>query len=366
MTPRRYLVSLLCLASLIRAQSFDELANRAQSLLDNNPQEAVTLLRQALVQRPDWADGWLYMGAGLYALGNYKDAETAFEKGTALAPTKGTAWGFWSLCDFQLKQFDAALEHVRKAEDLGLGANHQFEAAVRQSAAFILISKSRFDEALAQIAPLANYDDNSPAVITAAGLCSLGLPKMPSEFTPRETAEVNLAGQAQWASTSRRPAEAQSKFEELLKQYPTEQGVHYAVGLFLMESDQEQALREFQKETEAHPKFWPAWLVSASLETKSGAPETALHAAETARALAPAGYEWLCDAESGKAYLTMSQPEKAAAAFERAVQERPAYPQLHYYLSQAYLRSKRKADAERENQEFLRLKQQQDPLATAR
>jgi hypothetical protein len=41
----------------------------------------------------------------------------------------------------------------------------------------------------------------------------------------------------------------------------------------------------------------------------------------------------------------------------------PANAQLHFFLAQAYRRSGRKEDAQRETAEFDKLKLQQDPLA---
>ncbi len=345
------------------AENLDQLAQRAQSVLDTNPQEAVDLYKQVLSQRRDWGEGWLYLGAGLYSLNRYDEAVDAFKKGITLDPGKGPGWAFLGLCEFELKDYDHALAHIAKGEALGLGANHQFESVVRQRGALILIHASRFDEAITQLQPLFKFQDNSPGVVLAAGLCALAISKMPNELSPQELAIVNAAGRAQWAATSQRPAEADAAFRQLLEEYPNEQGVHYAYGLYLMESDQEAALTEFRKETHAHPSLWPALLISASLETKQGSPQTAIEDIQKALPLTPAIYTWLCHAELAKAYLSMNQAEKAVTEFQSAIRQQPANAQLHFYLEQAYSRAGRKEDAQREKAEFLRLKTQQDPLS---
>jgi predicted Zn-dependent protease len=233
---------------------------------------------------------------------------------------------------------------------------------VRQTSALILIHASRFDDALAELQPLAKFGDNSPGVITETGLCALAIAKYPGELTPKESPIVALAGQAQWASTSLHAQEAQTRFQDLLQRYPNERGVHYAYGLFLVEQDEAAALVEFQKETAAFPDFWPAWLVISSLQTKAGAPEKALEAVQHAEPLVPAGDRWLCAADEGSALLGMGKTDKAIEEFKIALRDRPTYPQLHYYLSRALLRNKQSAEAQRENAEFKRLTAEQNPL----
>jgi predicted Zn-dependent protease len=174
---------------------------------------------------------------------------------------------------------------------------------------------------------------------------------------------VAMAGKAMWAAPSQRPKDAEEGFQQLLAAYPSEPGVHYAFGLYLMDNDQRAALEEFQKELRAYPTHWPALLVTAFLETREGAPDLAMQLAERARKLAPASYFWLCDAEIGRALLATDQPEKAVPLFEESVKLQPDNAQTHFYLEQAYRRVGRKSDAQRERAEFVRLKAQQDPLA---
>ena len=164
-----------------------------------------------------------------------------------------------------------------------------------------------------------------------------------------------------WAATSQRPKDADDGFRELLETYPKEPGVHYAFGLYLMDTDQHAALEEFEKELSSNPSHWPTLLVAAFLETRQGTPDVAMQFAERARKLAPASYFWLCDAEIGRALLAQDQPEKAVPLFEHAVKLQTDNAQTHFYLEQAYRRVGRKNDAQRERDEFVRLKAQQDP-----
>ena len=79
-----------------------------------------------------------------------------------------------------------------------------------ERAALALIRASLFDQALSQLQPLNRLHVDSPAVTVAAGLCALAEDHLPSELSASRRAVVNLAGKAQWAATSQRPAEAEA------------------------------------------------------------------------------------------------------------------------------------------------------------
>lgn len=354
---------LVRMAAAQAAEDFDDLARRAEAALDSNPAQAASLYKEALDLRPSWPEGWFYLGGALYRLNRYTEALDAFHKGLDLSPRNGVAWAFLGLAEYELGHFKDALRDIAKGEELGLGSNTGFEAAVRQRAALILIRSSQFDQAMSQLQPLAKHQENSLAVVEAVGLCALAIPAEPSKLPESKRKIVDMAGKAMWAATSQRPKDAEDGFHQLLAEYPNEPGVHYAFGLYLMDIDQHTALVEFHKELRANPSHWPALLVSAFLETRQGAPDLAMQLAERARKLAPANFFWLCDAEMGRALLATDQPEKAVPLFEESVKLQPDNAQTHFYLEQAYRRLGRKSDAQREKAEFVRLKSQQDPLS---
>lgn len=178
------------------ADAFEDLARRAEAALDSQPAEAASLYKQALAIRPDWGEGWLYLGGALYQLSRYAEASDAFRKGVELAPGVGTGWAFLGLNEAELGDQDQALVDIRKGEELGLGGNREFEAAVRVKAARLLVRASTFDEALAQLQPLAKRNENSPAVVETMGLCALSLPDDMAQISAQRRAVVNLTGKA--------------------------------------------------------------------------------------------------------------------------------------------------------------------------
>jgi tetratricopeptide (TPR) repeat protein len=354
-------MKLFFLASLLLAQSFEDLARRAEAAIDSDPAQAVALFKQALGQKPAWPEGWFYLGGALYRLDRYAEARDAFKKGLDLAPQNGVAWGFLGMAEYALGDLKSARGAIDKGEKLGLGSNAGFEAAVRQKGAMILIRASLFDEAMTELQPLSVQQENSPLIVETVGLCAMAIPEEASKLTDSRRKIVDMAGKAMWAAVSQRPQDAKAGFDELLATYQNEPGVHYAVGLFLMDSDQHAALVEFQKELSGNPAHWPALLAGAFLETRQGTPEVAIQMVDRARKLAPASYAWLCDAEMGRALLAEDQALKAVPLFEQAVKLQPSNAQTHFYLEQAYRLVGRKSDAQRERTEFARLKAQQDP-----
>ncbi|HXN48966.1 MAG TPA: tetratricopeptide repeat protein [Bryobacteraceae bacterium] len=362
---------LLCLlmeaACVVRAQSpasFEELAQRAQAAVDSNPAEAVTLFKEGLALRPSWAEGWFYLGGALYHLNRNQEACDALRKVTALVPDKGVAWGLLGLAEYELGDFDQALADLKKGETLQLGGSQEFEIAVRLDAARILIHATAFYEAAStELRPLVvQFQAGSPAVIEALGLCALAMPRLPSEVPALKRAVVNLAGKALWANLSKRPIEAASSYRELLEKFPHEPGVHYANGMYLVDSDPRGALTEFEKELQADPAHWPSLLFSAMLELKKGDPETSIQMAERALKVVPERHRPLCRAELGSALLALGRIEEAIPELEAAAKLDPANSRPHFYLQKAYRLAGRKADADREGAEFLRLKAEEDPL----
>lgn len=341
---------------------FDDLARRAEAAVDSNPAEAADLFKKALALKAGWAEGWLYLGASLYQLDRFAEASDAFRKGIVLAPTKGTGWAFLGLCEAELDNSDQAIADMRKGEELGLGDNWQFEAAVRIKAAQTLIRAAAFDEALAQMVPLSAHKENSPAVRQTMGLCAMGIAKSAAELSPERRAVVDLVGKAAWESASQRPAESVAAYRELLARYPNEAGVHYAYGLYLMETDLASALAEFQKEVQSNPDHWPALIEVGSLQVRQGSPEEGLEPLRRAMKLAPARHRWLCHAELGRANMTAGHLEAAIGELETARRLMPGNAQVHFFLAQVYRRAGRKEDAQRETAQFEKLKAQQDPL----
>jgi predicted Zn-dependent protease len=190
----------------------------------------------------------------------------------------------------------------------------------------------------------------------------LASPDEMAQLSAQRRAIVDLAGKAAWAFASQRPEAAATGYRQLLAQYPNEPGVHYAYGLYLMETDAKAALTEFQKEMQNNPTHWPALLVIASLQMRQGAPEQAIESLHAALKIVPAKYRWLCHTDLGRADLDANNTTAAIAELEAAAAQMPSRANVHFFLAEAYRQAGRKADADRERAEFEKMKILQDPL----
>ncbi len=363
-------VLFLCLAAAAAARGqassferFEQLARRAEAVLDASPAEAVQLYREALSIRQAWVEGWLYMGAALHRLERYAEAVHALRKGLELAPRFGTAWALLAMCEAELDNGEQALADFAKAEQLGLGANLGFEVAARVRMARLLIAEGRFDEGMGKMYPLSKRNVNHPAIEEIMGLAALAVDREVASLDPERREIVALAGKAAWAGGTGRPAEALKFYDEMVRRYPKAPGVHNARALYLMETDPKAALEGFEEEIRNTPDHWPALLMLANLQIRQGAPDEALKNLERALSLVPVSYRWICHASIGQAHLTAGRLDQAIPRLEKAARLVQGNAQIHYSLSQAYRRAGRKEDAARELAEFQRLKAVEDPLA---
>jgi tetratricopeptide (TPR) repeat protein len=301
--------------------------------------------------------------APLYQRGRFAEATDALRKGIELAPIFANGWALLGLSESQLDDPEQALADIRKGEELGLGSNPQFETAVRVRAAQLLIRSSAFDEALAQLQPLTKYPDDPGSVEGVMGLCALASPDDIAQITPQRRAVVDLAGKAAWALARQHHDVAAAGYRQLLAQYPSEPGVHYAYGIYTMETDIKAALAEFQKEVHDQPKHWPSLLGIASMQIRQGLAEQALETLRLALKAVPTKYRWLCHLNLGRANLEEKNVTAAISELENAVRQMPSSAGAHSFLAEAYRQAGREADAEREKAAFEKTKVQQDSAA---
>ncbi len=200
----------------------------------------------------------------------------------------------------------------------------------------------------------------SPSLIEAAGLAGLRRPMLPEEVPPADKDLVERAGRAVCAGSGRRTADAQKYFADLLAQYPKTPNVHYLYGSFLLTSDSDGALREFQKELELDPKHMEALVTTALEYEKRGEPEKAIPYARRAVEADPQFFA--AHGVLGKLLAKVGEVDEGIKELEIARKEAPDSPQVHFALAAAYTAAGRKEDADRERGEFVKFKKAADEL----
>jgi tetratricopeptide (TPR) repeat protein len=347
---------------------FDENVKRAEDArVAGRLDEAIEFYRKALQIRPDWPDGWWYLGAIYYEKDLYREAEDAFDKLVVLDDKKGQAWGMLGLCQFQTRDYERAVVSLQRGRTLGLGGNPDLETVVRYHTALLYIYFKQFEIAYEVLREFLKVGNEGPKIVDAFGLAILRLPVLPQDLPAEKREVVGLAGQAGLNMAARRLDKAKQAFDTLLAKYPDEPNVHYSYGVFQLSQDADAALKEFQRALELMPLHQPAMVQMAFEYLKRSDYDKALPLAEKAVQLDPKMYP--ARNVLGRVLLELGQAERAVKELEEGVRLAPTSPEMHFALARAYTRVGRKEDAQKERETFKRLQdeyeRQRNPRQTA-
>src|SRR5258708_8012773 len=114
-------------AGAANASGFEALVKKAEAAREaDQTDEAIRLYRQVVHMRPGFAEGWWYLGTLFYETDQYADGRTAVRHVTGLKPEMALGWAMLVLCDFETKDFDRALVHLERADQLMITIEHVF------------------------------------------------------------------------------------------------------------------------------------------------------------------------------------------------------------------------------------------------
>ena len=322
--------------------------------------EAIELYRRIVKLKPDYVEGYWYQGTAFYTLDDHLQCRDAFRRVVALAPKNGTAFAFLGLCEFNLKEYDRALQHLIQSRTLGIGDVPDLGSVARYHAAALMTRMEQYAQALETLGEFAAEGNDNPRVIEAMGIATLRMPFLPVELPPDRREMVLMAGRASYLMATRNTASSEKAFELLASRYPETPNVHYAFGVFLLQEKGERAIEEFKRELELQPAHPPSLMQLAFEYLKQGDAKTALTFARQAVEVAPK--EFPARKALGQALLEVGDVENAIKELEIGVKLAPDSPSLHFMLARAFQRAGRLDDATRERNEFTRL----DRLARTR
>jgi tetratricopeptide (TPR) repeat protein len=337
------------------AQSNDLVARAAAARDSGQLEEALTLYRSALRARPEFNEGRWYVGTLLYELDRYSEAKDTFSEVLHREPAHAGALGMKGLCEFELREYDAALADLLQARKMGVARSPGIATVVRYHAAILLTRAGEFEVANQILIDFAADGTETPPVIEALGLNVLRMPVLPSEAPAEARDRILLAGRAGYAMAARHPAAARAALDELVTRYPQIPHAHYARGVFFLVENADRALEDFQRELAISPSHVPARLQIAFEYLKRGEPERALSGARDAVQLAPDHFATRL--ALGQVLLEIGDVQAAIPELEKAVALAPTSPQTHFILARAYARAGRTAESERARAEFTRLDQ---------
>jgi tetratricopeptide (TPR) repeat protein len=333
---------------------FDTLRRRAdEARTAGQVGEAVEWYTQAIAMQPSWSEGHWYLGTIYYDADRHRECRDAFARVVELEPEHGAAWAFRGLCEFKLAEYAPALEHLTRANDLGVGDDASFLAVVGYHRAILLARFEQFERALDLNAGFIRGGNTSSTIVEALGITLLRLPLLPSEV-PREKREiVGLAGRAGIYAIGMMRDAAEQAFQQLVSKYPDAPNVHYVYGTYLIGDRPAEALEQFNIELRRWPEHVLARVQIAQELTKQREFERALPYATEAARLAPKNF--MARRILGQLKLQAGDTSGAIAHLEAARALEPTSPSVRYHLARAYQRAGRGDEAKRERAEFSRL-----------
>ncbi len=341
-------------AATANTAEFDRLVQAgAEARQAQRWEDAIAVYEKAVKIKPDYVEGYWYQGTSYYSIDNFAKGAEAFRRVVRLAPQNGAAFAFLGLCEFGLKDYDRALEHLLQSKILGVGDTGELGNVARYHAAILMTRTEQFEQALETLGEFASAGNDNPRIIEAMGMATLRMPMLPTEAPPDRREMVLMAGRASYMMATRNTASAQKAFEALVARYPETPNVHYAFGVFLLQEQGDKAIDEFKRELEIQPAHpWSLMQIAFEYLKRSDA-ATALPYAQQAAALVPNAFP--AHKALGQALLDTGDVDGAIKELLIGIKLAPDSPGLHFTLARAYQRAGRNEDAAREREEFTRL-----------
>lgn len=341
--------SLLIVAGLaVHGATFEEASAAATAARQaNDIPHAIALYRDAVTLNPAWQEGWWFLGSLQYDSDQYAGARDALTHFVQLNPQAGPAWGLLGLSEYEVRDYAAALTHVQRALADTSGGQAEMEAVLRFHEALLLTRMGRFDAAVTRYAWFARHAPPESTLLTAIGLASLRVARVPDEVADDQHDLFETAGRAVYLTMSQQGDKADEILHDLMTRYPETAGVHYLVGWHLLASKQpEHAIAELQHELRLNPSNPAAATMLAWAFLDQGDPSAALpwarKAVEGAPDLMRAQYVL------GRALAETSDVNHGIEDLESASKADPADLEIHLALESAYSKAGRTSDAQRE------------------
>jgi tetratricopeptide (TPR) repeat protein len=305
------------------------------------------------------ADNLWNQAMGDYSSGRYANAVAALEMWTARRPDErkindGTAWAVMGLSEFELKDYENALIHLRRGQDLGLGGSAESVRLARYRLGILLNRSGQYESAERLLASEAHHGSLASEIQFALGLALLRLPLFPEQVSPPKRALVQGAGEIAILLHASKYDQSFPRLRQLLKEYPATPFLHYAYGLALVSLSQyDEAEPQLRDEARISPASELPHILLASIALRKHDAADALLSAQRAVQLAPQSAK--AHYVMGRACLELGEVEKAIHALEIADRINPSSPEVHFNLAKAYARTKQVEKAKQERALFARL-----------
>jgi predicted Zn-dependent protease len=233
---------------------FDDLSRQAATARDRGDlAEAIALYNQAEQLKPDWAEGWFYLGLLQYSTNAYQPAIDAFNHLLQLQHGAPPALALRGLCEFETAAYDDALRDLEEAVKEGAANQPRNEQIIRYHLAQLLTRASRFQDSQAQYQFFAAQHIDDPELQVGLGLAGLRVPLLTKDAPPADQPLYQAAGTAGFALLAGDTQEADTQFRQLFARFPTAKNLHFFYGFLLFPHSSELAIDQFRAEIALAP-----------------------------------------------------------------------------------------------------------------
>ncbi len=326
---------------------FDDLAAHAAAARDQqNLPLAIQLYSEAEQLKPDWQEGWWYLGILQYSSNQYPGAIDAFTHLLGLVPTAVPAMALRGLCEFETGAYDDSLRDLEQAVAHGALNEPRNEQIIRYHLALLLAHTGRFQEALDQYHYFAEHKAEAPDLKIGIGLAGMRVAAFPKDVPAREREVYQSAGSAGYVFLSGDNEQADDLFTRLFVRYPSTPNLHYFYGFLLFPHDPGLAIDQFHAELAVNPTNETANALLALTLVIAGRFSEALAPAQRAYANAP-DME-MAQLALGRSLAETGNTKRGEELLNQVIQRDPNSLEAHLGLVSIYSQSGNREEAARE------------------
>jgi tetratricopeptide (TPR) repeat protein len=326
---------------------FDDLAAQAaQAREQQNLPLALELYRKAEELKPEWAEGWWYIGLLNYSSRQYAPAIDAFNHLLQVEPRAVPALALRGLCEFETGANDGSLRDLEQAVAHGAANDPNHEQLIRSHLGLLLAAQGRFLDAIGQYKFLAMKHVDPSGLPLLIGMAGMRVRSMPGDLNAQDRELYEAAGKAGYAFLADDTERADALFRELFVRYPTTPNIHCFYGLLLFPHDRESAVEQFQQEVVIAPSNELATALLAFTLMYVGRYSEALPVAERAFTASP-NME-MAELALGRSLIETGDDKRGIELLNQVLQHNPKSLEAHVGLAAAYSREGRREDAYRE------------------
>lgn len=321
---------------------FDSLAQSAAAARDSGRSaEAIALYRRALEIRPEWAEGWWYLGVLLYDADQFRDAIPALQNVLRLAPEAPGVLNLLGLCEYETADYEHALQHLEGGRASTSQDDPELARVVTYHLALLVNRAGDSERALQLLSQDFAQGTPSDLIIFAFGLAMLRVPLLPNEVDASNEALLHSVGQLGVLSAQGKNAQAIDGYPPLLQLHPDLPFLHAAYASALKFAGRTQdAGAQLREESKLHPKTPAPTAIGAlyaneSVKVRLGI--SASPATPVVTAPASASFEALSSAASDA--LHNNRPQDAIPLLQQALVLHPDWQDGRWQLAMLFFAS---------------------------